>query len=66
MSLLWKRRAKAVHHYSRESVTAIPRIRAAVKLQAWRAGDGEAARPIYLPSPALLDPVPPRVLALAA
>jgi hypothetical protein len=51
MKLPWQRRVKAVHQYSRESVTAIPRIRAAGRVQAWRHGDGEAARPIFAPLP---------------
>jgi hypothetical protein len=49
--------AKAVHFYSRESGTAIPRLRAGGRLQAWRAGDGEAACPIRaVAAPGPLDP----------
>jgi hypothetical protein len=47
MELLWQHRAKASHQYRRESGTAIPRLRSAGRIQAWRAGDGEAAQPIY-------------------
>ena len=47
MQVPWHCRAKAAHSYSRESATAMPRIRAAGKIQAWRAGDGERACPIY-------------------
>jgi hypothetical protein len=46
MLLPRERRAKAAHFYHRESVTALPRIRALGRVQAWRAGDGEQARPI--------------------
>jgi hypothetical protein len=49
MELLWQRRAKATHRYRRESVTAIPRLRAGGRIQAWRVSDGEAAKPIYAP-----------------
>jgi hypothetical protein len=52
-----RRRAKAVHSNSRESATAMPRIRAAGKIRAWRAGDGERACPI--------DAVPARTPAAA-
>jgi hypothetical protein len=53
MKLHWQRRVKAVHQYSRESVTAIPRIHAAGRVQAWRHGDGEVAQPVFaaLPRP---------------
>ena len=43
----WQRRVKAVHRYSRESLTAIPRIRADGRVQAWRHGDGEVAQPVF-------------------
>jgi hypothetical protein len=49
MELLWQRCAKAIHRYRRESVTAIPRLRAGGRIQAWRVGDGEAAKPVYAP-----------------
>lgn len=42
-----RHRAKAAHSYTRESATAMPRIRATGRIQAWRAGDGERACPIY-------------------
>jgi hypothetical protein len=55
MKLPWQCRVKAVHQYSRESVTAIPQIRAAGRVQAWRHGDGEAAQPIFVPLPHIRD-----------
>jgi hypothetical protein len=57
MELLWQRRAKAAHRYRRESGTAVPRLRSAGRIQAWRAGDGEAARPIYAPDEDIRDAV---------
>jgi hypothetical protein len=66
MKLQGRCRVKAVHQYSRESVTAIPRIRAAGRIQAWRHGDGEAAQPIFAPLPHLGDPALTGDLLLAA
>jgi hypothetical protein len=66
MHLLWKRRARAVRQYCRESVTAIPRIRAAGRIQAWRFGDGEVARPVYTVPPPARSPRSPTVFRLAA
>ena len=66
MNLLCQRRMKACHRYSRESVTAIPRIRASGRVQAWRAGDGEIARPIYPARAAAGISVLDRDLPLAA
>lgn len=45
MQLFRQCRATAFHAYSRESVTAIPRIRAAGHVQAWRAADAHAFGP---------------------
>jgi hypothetical protein len=45
MQLFRQCRATAFHAYSRESITAIPRIRASGRLQAWRAADAQASVP---------------------
>ena len=52
MLLTRERRAKAAHFYRRESATAMPRIRTLGRVQAWRAGDGEQARPVRAVAPA--------------
>jgi len=62
----WERRAIAAHFYSRESVTAMPRIRAAGRVQAWRVGDGEHAQPIYAMVAAVLDAGQAEDLRIAA
>jgi hypothetical protein len=46
---LWQRQATASHWYVRESLSAVPRIRAPARIQIWRAGDGDAALPIAAP-----------------
>jgi hypothetical protein len=66
MQFSWERRAKAVHFYSRESVSAIPRIRAAGNVQAWRSGDGECANPVYVRQPLAPASIRQPALSLAA
>jgi hypothetical protein len=51
MQLPWERRAKAAHFYRRESATAMPRLRALGRIQAWRAGDGDQASPVRAVAP---------------
>jgi hypothetical protein len=46
MPLFRQCRATAFHAYSRESFTAIPRIRAGGHVQAWRAADAQVPGPV--------------------
>jgi hypothetical protein len=55
MQLFRHCRAAAFRIYTRESVTAIPRIHASRRIQAWRADDGREAVPIAGVAP---PPVP--------